>query len=210
MSEQELRVEAVRRRLEGESPSEIAAALGRTTRWVRKWVARHDDDGHADSWAESRSRAPLTSPSKTSDVLEAQILASRARLVANPRAQYGSLAIQWDLRRVGVEPIPPARTIERILERGRVAQPRRRRPEQYQSKNVPYPTRVAPEPGTTHQIDMIGPRHLFGAAKFHTLNLIDVDSHRVGNDIVTETRPSVLVEALCGIWGRGALGGPVR
>ena len=121
VSEQQLRVEAVRRRLEGESPTEIAAALGRTTRWVRKWVGRHDQDGHVDSWAESRSRAPLTSPTKTAAGLEAQILVSRARLVANPRAQYGSLAIQWDLRRVGVEPIPPARTIERVLERGGVA-----------------------------------------------------------------------------------------
>ena len=202
MSELELRVEAVRRRLDGESPTEIAAALGRSTRWVRKWVGRHDEDGHVDGWAESRSRAPLSSPTKTPAEVEAQILASRARLVANPRAQYGSLAIQWDLRRVGVEPIPPARTIERILERAGVAQPRRRRPEQYQSKNVPYPTRISPEPGTTHQIDMIGPRHLFGAAKFHTMNLIDVGSHRVGNHILTETRPAVLVQALCGIWGR--------
>ena len=109
MSEEQLRVEAARRRSSGESPTEIAAALGRTTRWVRKWVARHDEDGHFDSWAHSRSRAPLSSPTKTPSELEAQILASRARLVANPRAQYGSLAIQWDLRRVGVEPIPPAR-----------------------------------------------------------------------------------------------------
>ena len=202
MSEEQLRVEAVRRRSSGESPTEIATALGRTTRWVRKWVARHDEDGHADSWAQSRSRAPLSSPTKTPAELESQILASRARLVANPRAQYGSLAIQWDLRRVGVEPIPPARTIERVLERAGVAQPRRHRPEHYQSKGVPYPTRIDPEPGTTHQIDMIGPRHLFGAAKFHTMNLIDVGSHRVGNDIVTETRPNVLVQALCGIWGR--------
>jgi hypothetical protein len=67
---------------------------------------------------------------------------------------------------------------------------------------VPYPARLAPEPGTTHQIDMIGPRHLFGAAKFHALNLIDVGSHRVGNSIVTETRPQVLVDALCGIWSQ--------
>ena len=202
MSEEQLRVEAVRRRLSGESPTEIAAALGRTTRWVRKWVARHDEDGHFDSWAQARSRAPVSSPTKTPAEVETQILASCARLVANPRAQYGSLAIQWDLRRVGVEPIPPARTIERVLERAGVAQPRRRRPEHYQSKSVPYPARVDPEPGTTHQIDMIGPRHLFGAAKFHTMNLIDVGSHRVGNDIVTETRPAVLVQALCGIWGR--------
>src|SRR5205085_1802349 len=35
-----LRREAVRRRRGGESPETIAAALGRTSRWVRKWVAR--------------------------------------------------------------------------------------------------------------------------------------------------------------------------
>jgi len=201
VSEEELRVEAVRRRLEGESPTEIAVALGRTTRWVRKWVARHGEHG-GESWAESLSRAPLSSPERTPPDVEALVLASRARLVANPRAQYGSLAIQWDLRRGGIATIPPARTIERILKRGGVVKPRGRRADHYVSKNVPYPTRVDPQPGTTHQIDMIGPRNLFGAARFHTMNLIDVGSHRVGNDIVTETRPNVMVAALCGIWGR--------
>jgi transposase len=90
VSELELRVEAVRRRLAGESPTEIAAALGRTTRWVRKWVARHDEDGHDHQWAQSRSRAPISSPTRTPHEIEAQILASRARLVASPRAPYGS------------------------------------------------------------------------------------------------------------------------
>ncbi len=47
---------------------------------------------------------------------------------------------------------------------------------------MPYPVPVAVEPGDLHQIDMIGPRHLFGAAQFHTLNLIDVGSHLAGND----------------------------
>ena len=144
MSEEELRVEAVRRRSAGESPTEIAEALGRTTRWVRKWVARHDEDGHDDGWAQSRSRAPLSSPTETPAELEGQILASRARLVANPRAQYGALAIQWDLRRVGVEPIPPARTIERVLERAGVAQPAGADQTGYRSKDVPYPTRSIP------------------------------------------------------------------
>ena len=62
----------------------------------------------------------------TDTELEALILAARARLVANPRAQYGSLAIQWELRRVGVAEIPPARTIERVLARAGVSRPRRR------------------------------------------------------------------------------------
>ena len=35
---------------------------------------------------------------------------------------------------------------------------------------------------------MIGPRHLFGAAQFHALNLIDVGSHLAGNEIITELR----------------------
>jgi putative transposase len=199
VSEEELRQEAVRRRLAGDSPTEIAEALGRTTRWVRKWAARHADAGPAERWSESRSRAPHRSPTRTADELQEQILGARARLVANPRAQYGALAIQWELRRLGVTDIAPARTIERVLARAGVAQPRRRKAG-YVSKHVPYPQPVGVEPGTTHQIDMIGPRHLFGAAAFHALNLIDVGSHLVGNDIVTELRPPLLAQALAGIW----------
>lgn len=201
MSEEELRQEAVRRRLAGESPAEIAQDLGRTTRWVRKWVARHDEQTTDRDWAQSRSRAPHTSPSRTPADVEAQILLARERLVANPRAQYGSLAIQWDLRRLRVEPIPPSRTIERVLARAGVSQPRRRQGG-YVSKGVPYPAPRSVEPGTTHQIDMVGPRHLFGAAKFHALNLIDVGSHLAGNEIVTELAPPGLARSLVGIWTR--------
>ena len=199
MSEEERRKEAVRRRLAGESPSEIAEALGRTTRWVRKWTARHAEQGHQDTWAKGRSRAPHTSPTRTSVELQDQILASRARLVANPQAQYGSLAIQWELRRLGIDPIPATWTIERVLARAGVTRPRRRQ-SGYVSKNVPYPRPVDVEVGTTHQIDMIGPRHLFGAAQFHALNLIDVGSHLVGNDILSEIRPPLIAASLAAIW----------
>lgn len=201
MSEEGLRQEAVRRRLAGESPTEIAEALGRTTRWVRKWVARHDENGGTDDWARDRSRAPLHSPAKLDDQTRELILAARERLVANPRAQYGALAIQWELRRVGVRDIPPSWTIERVLSRAGLTRPRRR-PAGYVSKNVPYPKPVDVEPGTTHQVDMIGPRHLFGAAQFHALNLVDVGSHLAGNDIITELRPPLLAQSLAGIWGR--------
>lgn len=93
MSEEELRKAAVRRRLAGEGPEEIAAALGRSSRWVRKWVARHEEESRRDTWAQRRSRAPHSSPTRTPDALAAQILAARERLVANPRAQCGSLAV---------------------------------------------------------------------------------------------------------------------
>ncbi len=201
MSEEDLRKEAVRRRLAGESPAEIAARLGRTTRWVRKWVARHGEDGHDDAWAEGRSRVPHTSPNRTDDELRRQVLGARERLVANPRAQYGSLAIQWELRRLGVEPIPPSRTIERIIAREGLSRPRRRQPG-YVSKGVPYPTPTGAEVGATHQVDLIGPRHLFGGVEFHALNLVDVGSHTVGNDILEIVKPPLLAASLAGIWSR--------
>lgn len=46
MPEDLSRVEAARRRSAGESSTEIAAVLGRATRGVRKWVTRHEQDGH--------------------------------------------------------------------------------------------------------------------------------------------------------------------
>ena len=199
MSEEELRREAVRRRLGGEGPDEIAAALGRTSRWVRKWVARHGEEGSGQTWARGRSRAPRTSPTRTSDELADQILAARERLVANPRAQYGALAVQWELRRIGVEPIPPARTIERVMARAGVSRPRRSSP-RYVSKGVPYPAPVGVEAGTTHQVDLIGPRHLHGGVAFHALNLIDVGSHEAANTILEAIRPPVLAGSLAAMW----------
>lgn len=59
-------------------------------------------------------------------------------------------------------------------------------------RGVPYPAPIPVEPGTTHQIDVVGPRHLFGAARFHALNLIHVGSYLARNDIVTELVPPAL------------------
>lgn len=204
VSDEELRREAVRRRLAGEGSEEIAEALGRSGRWVRKWVARHEEHSGEDTWAVERSRAPHHSPSRTPEKLEDQILAARRRLVANPRAQYGSLAIQWELRRLGVEPIPPSRTIERVLQRAGVSQPRRRA-SRYASKGMPYPAAAVIEPGTLHQIDLVGPRHLFGGVGFHALNLIDVGSHEAANNIIETTRGSLLAASLSSIWSTAGI-----
>lgn len=202
MSEEELRKEAVRRRLEGESPTEIADALGRSTRWVRKWVARHFEDGHDNSWAQGRSRAPHRSPTQTPQRLADLIVTARRSLVENPRAQYGALAVQWELHRLGVTDIPPARTIERVLQRAGMSRPRRARRNSYVPKGVPYPHPVDVVAGSTHQIDMIGPRHLAGGVGFHVLNMVDVGSHQAGSDILDAARPVLVAEGLAGIWAR--------
>jgi len=80
----ELRREAARRRLAGESPRVIARELGRTRQWVAKWAARYDP--HEPRWAQGRSRAPKRVARHTDAEVESQVLEVRARLEANPWA----------------------------------------------------------------------------------------------------------------------------
>ena len=128
MSEVEvaLRREAARRRLAGESPETIAADLGRTRQWVAKWAARYDP--HDASWADGRSRAPKRVANRTSEDVEARVLAVRARLAENPWAQVGAEAIAWELEKLG-GPVPPVRTIEEILARAGVTRSGRAEPQ---------------------------------------------------------------------------------
>jgi predicted transcriptional regulator len=97
VSEEELRKEAVRRRQAGESAEEVAVALGRTSRWVRKWSARAETETDSQDWAAGHSRAPLTSPTRTAAGLRQAIIDARARLVANPRGQLIVVTINGEI-----------------------------------------------------------------------------------------------------------------
>ena len=62
------RASAVQRYLAGEDPESICASLGKTTRWLYKWIARHTPDDPA--WFEDQSRRPLSSPYRTPAEIE--------------------------------------------------------------------------------------------------------------------------------------------
>jgi hypothetical protein len=57
------RASAVERYFSREDPESICASLGKTTRWLYKWVARHTPDDPA--WCNDQSRQPLGSPYRT-------------------------------------------------------------------------------------------------------------------------------------------------
>ncbi len=202
-TEAELRREAVRRRLAGESPEEIARSLGRSRRWVSKWVGRHELG--SPGWAEGGKRGPKRAANRTPARLEAQVLAVRERLAANPWAQIGAEAIAWELEKLGVQP-PPSRTIEQILARAGVSgRPRR---ERRKPKGVPYPAVAVEQPGELQEADLVGPRHLRGGVRFYALNAIDRASHRCGIEIVENSSDERIASALVALWER--LGLPLR
>ncbi len=199
--EEDLRMEAVRRRLAGESPRRIALSLGRSRRWVSKWVARHESA--SEGWAAGRKPGRVVN--RTDPALEAQVIAVRRLLAQNAWAQVGSDAIAWELAKLGVE-APPGRTIERILQRAGLARTSRR--ERPKSKGLPYPAPIADRVGDLHQADLVGPRHLDGGMPFVALNCIDVVPHAAGIEIAPDQTEATITASLIQLWER--LGVPRR
>lgn len=193
-----LRREAARRRLAGESPEAIARDLGRTRQWVAKWAGRYDPENPA--WADGHSRAPKRVANRTSEDVEAQVLAIRSRLAENPWAQLGSEAIAWELQKLG-GPVLPRRTIEEILARAGVTR-KGRSSRRRTSKGLPYPAPAAKQPGDVAQADFIGPRHLDGGVRFHALTQIDVSSHHAGIEIITDRGDQRVLAAFYDLWER--------
>ncbi len=203
-AEERARREAVRRALAGEPVASIMAALGRSRRWVFKWLARYQPKRA--EWARARSRAPGVVANRTSERTEALVLKVRARLQADPWAQVGASAVAWELSKLGVRPLPELRTIERILQRAGV----RRRPvrTRYLAKGTPYPAPVAPGPNAVQEADLIGPRHLAGGMLFYVLSAVDLGRHAAAWEVVASKADRATAEALLRVWSR--LGIPER
>lgn len=201
--EEGLRKDAVRRHLAGESAGDIAADLERTERWVYKWVARYEESGP--QWFEARSRGPKRRPRATPDETVALVLAARDRLESDPRAQRGAVAIAWQLVCMDVprSKLPSLRTIELIIARYGRAKPRRARKDRYQPKGVPYPFgSEGVGVGVLHQIDAVGPRYLDGGQEVHSLNVMDVGSHRAALEPLVYPTPAAFSHHLLRAWGR--------
>lgn len=202
--EEGLRKEAVRRRIAGEPEAAVAEDLGRSTRWVRKWLRRWRQ-GQRDGWFESRSRAPNRRPDQTPKRIRDQVIEAREKLEDDPRAQRGATAVAWQLKVMGLDDdqVPPARTIERIISQAGLAKPRRARGDSYESKGVPYPHPASTAgPAVLHEADPVGPRWLDGGQEVHSLNVMDVGSHRVAIEPLARQRPIWLAQRLIAIWRR--------
>lgn len=112
--EQELRKEAVKRYLKGESPKSIYTDLARSKNWFFKWLKRYQT-GDPD-WYNDKSRAPANRPTQLSEIRKQRIIAVRTHLESQDFAQIGVSAIKWELQKSGYN-FPSDRTINRVLKR---------------------------------------------------------------------------------------------
>jgi hypothetical protein len=108
-TEQELRCEAIRRRLIRERRKDICQDLERSTRWFDKWWAEFRSDPH-NEFAD-HSRAPLTDSSVVTPELERLVVELRRAFESANHGLIGARAIWGKLIELKVKPLPSEATI---------------------------------------------------------------------------------------------------
>ena len=190
------RTVAVQRFLQGEDPQTICASVGKSTRWLYKWVARYTPDDPA--WCEDQSREPLISPYRTPAEIEHIVEIVRLSLY-NKGLFCGAQAIRWELEDLGVQPLPSLRTINRILSRRDLTH---RRTGRYEPKGKAYPELPALLPNQTHQVDLVGPCYLTGPIRFYSLNAIDIMLNRCAIEPMPSRAAQSVLDAVYAVWKR--------
>jgi transposase InsO family protein len=193
---QQERAAAVQRYLSGEDPESICASLGRSQRWLYKWLARHIPDDSA--WYEDLSRRPLVSPHRTPAKIEMIVEMVRWRLYNNDLF-CGSQAILWEMEDMNVQPLPSISTIDRILRRRELTH---RRTGRYTPKGKKYPSLPALLPNQTHQVDLVGPCYLTGPIRFYSLHAVDAAINRCGIEPLLSKAAQSILDAAHAIWLR--------
>ena len=189
MDQRKIRISAVRRHLRGGSITRICRTLGKSRRWFYYWFHRYSPKNNR--WANERSRAPHHQPRKLPKNTERLVCQVRRRLLAHKYSQRGAVTIQWELQRLGVNPLPAIWTINRIVRRHKLATHKlrgRHRP--------PYPKMLVTAPGVLQQLDLVGPRYLSGGVRFYGSHLIDTFSNAVALEVIHTKQAEAICSAL--------------
>lgn len=167
--EQELRLEAISRRLKGESRVAICQDLQRSERWLDKWWAEFKGNPHSE--LADHSRARLNSSSIVTSELEEVVVGLRKRFEEAKYGLIGARAIWGKLLAMKVSPLPSESTIQRILARHGLTHPLGAG-----SEAAYYPWLVAWQSNAIMATDIIS-RHLRGGLGIQNFHTMDWFSH---------------------------------
>src|SRR2546426_3637152 len=175
-TEQALRREAIRRRLQGEGRSDICRDLNRSRRWFSTWWAEYRR--HPQSDLADHTCVPHTAPHQVPAHIRRAVVAVRQTrdAAAAPATRYGLIghrSVRGELARLGVKPLPSLATIQRILAAQGLTHPRG-----VASPSAYYPWPVAWEVNAIHATDIIT-RHVRGGEEIENFHTIDPYSHAV-------------------------------
>jgi transposase len=165
--ERELRRKAVRLSLAGLTPRAILERIGRSRRWLFKWLKRFEEEG----WAalKSASRRPQSTPQQYTLQAHKLVTRVRQRLEKRKVGLVGARSIQRELQRTRLlRRIPTAATLYRWLHTDGVLKSSRRKPAEIYR---PHPT-----PALRYILHLMDwtLRYLEGGAKVYAFHTIEV------------------------------------
>jgi IS30 family transposase len=198
-----LRKKAVQLYLQGEKKTEIARRLKKTRLWVQRWLSRYDANFPEES-LQNRSSAPKKIKSAYPNKIKALVLSSRKKREAGKQPGYkyaliGAEAIYYELRELGVKPLPPIRTIHTWLKQAQFI--KKRNPKTRKPSNPTYPVLFGKAVNSLQEFDLKGPFYLKDSSqKYYLAVLRDVYGKTVALKSLTEKEMAVLIDFLVESW----------
>jgi IS30 family transposase len=196
-----LRKEAVRLHLQGVPKTEIARRLKKSRRWVYRWIARYDGKQGAKS-LENRSSAPKHRkeiyPQKIKDMAVTSRQARKDGHRQYPYALVSAEAIYYELRDLGVVPLPPPRTIHFWLKQAGEIETQQTPPK---ASNPTYPALPSQAVNAVHELDLKGPFYLKDSSqKYYLIVLRDVFGKKVALQVLKEKEMEQIIDFLVATW----------
>ena len=155
-----LRKRAVALYLQGRKKSEIARILKRSRPWVDRWIDRYRLEAPTLSLRD-RSRAPKHRRCSYPDRIKHMVVQIREERKQGQRAKYqyalvSAQAIYYELRELGISPVPSSRTIHSWLkEAGQIPERRSQK-----ASNPTYPVLLCQAVNDVQELDFKGPFYL--------------------------------------------------
>ncbi len=202
--EEEERIKAIQRHLEGEEPIEVYRSIGRSKRWFNKWFDRYKTGRNG--WYKDLPKRAKEIPHKTKEQIEQAIVNIRKILMdgtadSTKYSCVGAEAIQFQMEEFGYKPsnIPSISTIKRIIKRNKL---RVNKPERYKRiRSKGRHTILKPEYiDEMHQIDFVGPRHITGYGPINSVHLKDVAGRQAAGRQYNEKSMDNAMDFLLNYW----------
>jgi len=198
-----LRKKAIRLWMHGQSKSEIARRLQKPRLWVQRWTGRYDPSAPEES-LHNHSSVPKHPRSGYSDRIKEMVLHSREKREAGKRGKYrhallGAAAIHYELRELGIHPLPSVRTIHAWLKQANMV--KERKPKTKKPPNPTYPTPLCKVVNDVHQLDLKGPFYLEGSHQKHYLAALrDTYGKKVSLRALPDMKMETIIDFVVASW----------
>lgn len=198
-----LRKEAITLHLQGWNKSEIARKVQRSRRWVQRWIGRYEPEAPTVS-LQDHSRVPKHIPWAYPERIKRMVLQMRVARERGKRAKYqyalvSAQAIYYEMRELGISPLPTPDTIHLWLKQaGRIRERKSRKP-----PNPTYPLLPCQAVNDMQELDFKGPLYLQDHShKYYLMVLRDKLSKKTALRALANKSMDAILDFLVDAWQR--------